>query len=51
MIKLELEIDAVNFIMQALGEMPTKSNAMALIMKIKEQAEPQVPPPETPAAE
>ena len=45
-IKLELPIDAVNFIIQALGELPTKSNAMELIVQIKAQANPQVPPPE-----
>lgn len=45
-IKLELPINAVDFIIQALGELPTKSNAMELIMQIKEQANPQVPPPE-----
>lgn len=45
-IKLELSDEAVNFILQALGELPAKSNAMALIMQIKEQADPQVTPPE-----
>ena len=43
MIKLELDVDAVNFILNALGELPAKTNAMALIMQIKEQADPQVP--------
>jgi hypothetical protein len=43
MIKLELPVDAVNFILNALGELPAKTNAMALIMQIKEQADPQVP--------
>jgi hypothetical protein len=45
MIKLELSIEEVNGILLALGELPTKSNAMFLIQKIKEQADPQVPPP------
>ena len=49
MIKLELPIDAVNFILQVLGELPTKSGAFPLVMNIKEQAEPQVPK-EAPAA-
>jgi hypothetical protein len=49
MIKLELPIDAVNFILNALGELPAKTNAMSLIVQIKEQAEPQVPK-EEPAA-
>ena len=44
MIKLELPIDAVNMILGALGELPSRSNAMALILLIKEQADPQVPP-------
>jgi hypothetical protein len=43
MIKLELSIDAVNFILQVLGELPTKTGAFPLVMNIKEQADPQVP--------
>jgi hypothetical protein len=43
MIKLELPIDAVNMILGALGELPSKTNAMALMLLIKEQADPQVP--------
>jgi hypothetical protein len=50
MIKLELSIDAVNMILGALGELPAKTNAMALMMHIKEQADPQVPK-EEPVAE
>jgi hypothetical protein len=46
MIKLELDINAVNFILQTLGELPTKTGAWTLLAKIKEQADPQVPPPE-----
>lgn len=42
-IKLELHIDAVNFILQVLGELPTKTGAFPLVMQIKEQADPQVP--------
>ena len=42
-IKLELTIEEVNGILAALGELPTKTNAMFLIQKIKAQAEPQVP--------
>ena len=48
MIKLELSIEAVNFILGTLGELPSKTGAWPLIMQIKEQAEPQVPK-ETPA--
>lgn len=43
MIKLELSIDAVNFILNVLGELPTKTGAYPLIVQIKEQADPQVP--------
>lgn len=50
-IKLDLSIDAVNFILQALGELPTKSNAIELIVQIKEQASSQMPPPEEVAEE
>ena len=46
MIKLELPIDAVNMILGALGELPAKTNAMALMLEIKSQADPQVPPQE-----
>ena len=43
MIKLELTVDEVNAILQVLGDLPTKTGAFPLVMKIKEQAEPQVP--------
>ena len=43
MIKLELDINAVNFILQVLGDLPTKTGAWVLLSKIKEQADPQVP--------
>ena len=46
MIKLELSIDEVNAILQVLGDLPSKTGAWPLIVKIKEQAEPQVPAPE-----
>lgn len=46
MIKLELAVEEVNAILQVLGDLPTKSGAWPLVMKIKEQAEPQVPKPE-----
>lgn len=42
-IKLELEIPEVNFILEALGEMPAKTNAFLLMEKIKQQGIPQVP--------
>lgn len=43
MITLELSIEEVNAVLNVLGELPTKSGAWPLIVKIKEQAEPQVP--------
>ena len=42
-IKLELQKEEVEAIMTVLGDLPTKSNAWPLIMKINQQAEPQVP--------
>jgi hypothetical protein len=42
-IKLELTVDAVNFILQVLGELPSKTGAYPLIVDIKNQADPQVP--------
>ena len=45
-IKLELEIDEVNAILQVLGDLPTKTGAYPLVVKIKTQADPQVPPAE-----
>jgi hypothetical protein len=41
--KLELEINEINFVLQTLGELPSKSGVWPLIVKIKEQAEAQVP--------
>lgn len=40
---LTLTIEEVNGILQILGDLPTKSGAYPLVMKIKEQAEPQIP--------
>ena len=40
---LTLTIEEVNGILQVLGDLPTKSGAYPLVMKIKEQAEPQIP--------
>ena len=43
MIKLELDINSVNFILQVIGELPTKTGAWELLKQIKDQADPQVP--------
>ena len=42
-ITLTLTIEEVNAILHTLGNLPTSSGAWPLVMKIKEQAEPQVP--------
>ncbi len=41
--KLELDINEINFILQTLGQLPSSSGCWPLIVKIKEQAEAQVP--------
>jgi hypothetical protein len=43
MIKLELSVEEVNAILQVLGQLPTSSGAWPLLLKVKEQAEAQVP--------
>lgn len=40
--KLELDINEINFVLQTLGELPSKSGVWPLLLKIKEQAEVQV---------
>jgi hypothetical protein len=49
-IKLELTLNEVEGIMAGLGELPTKSGAFALLMKVRAQAESQLPK-EEPKAE
>ena len=46
MIKLELSVEEINAILQVLGDLPSKTGAWPLIVKIKEQAEVQVPKPD-----
>lgn len=45
-LNLTLNVNEVNAILQVLGQLPTSSNAYPLLMKIKGQAETQLPPPE-----
>jgi hypothetical protein len=47
--KLELDVNEINFVLQTLGNLPSSSGCWPLILKIKEQAEAQVP--KEPAAE
>lgn len=49
-IELKLTIEEVNYVIGVLGELPSKSGAWPLILKIKEQGDNQVPKPELPAA-
>ena len=40
---LELEVNDINFVLQTLGQLPSSSGVWPLIVKIKEQAEAQLP--------
>ena len=42
-VKIDLTIEDVDFVITALGEMPAKTNAFGLIMKIRAQEMAQVP--------
>jgi hypothetical protein len=42
---LNLDPNEINFILQVLGELPSKTGAWPLIVKIKEQADPQLEKP------
>ncbi len=46
---LELDVNEINFVLQTLGNLPSSSGVWPLIVKIKEQAEAQLPK-EAPAA-
>jgi hypothetical protein len=50
MIKLELDQNEVQFILEVLGSLPSKSGCFPLIVKIQSQAQPQVEPPKEEAA-
>jgi hypothetical protein len=41
--KLELDVNEINFVLQTLGNLPSSSGCWPLILKIKEQAEAQIP--------
>lgn len=42
-INLKLSTDEINAILQVLGELPTKTGAWPLVLKIEEQAKAQLP--------
>lgn len=42
-ITLKLSVEEVDGILQVMGELPTKTGAYPLVVKIKEQAESQLP--------
>jgi len=50
-IKLEITLNEVEGILAGLGELPTKSGAFALLMKIRAQTEAQLPKEEPQAEE
>ena len=50
-IKLELTLNEVEGVIAGLGELPTKTGAFGLLMKIQSQVQAQLPPTEEPKAE
>ena len=42
-INLTLNVDEINAVLQTLGNLPTSSGVFPLLMKIKQQAEAQLP--------
>ena len=45
-ITLALTLDEIKGILQVLGDLPTKTNAYPLLMKIQQQTQEQMPAPE-----
>lgn len=46
-LNLKLTVEEINAVLQTLGNLPTSSGAFPLLMKIKQQAEEQVPQEQT----
>jgi hypothetical protein len=46
-LNITLNVEEVNAVLQTLGNLPTSSGAFPLLMKIKQQAEAQIPQEET----
>ena len=44
---LKLTVEEINAILQVMGELPTKTGAFPLVMKIKSQADSQLPKQES----
>jgi hypothetical protein len=42
-LNIKLTVEEINAVLQTLGNLPTSSGAFPLLMKIKQQAEAQVP--------
>lgn len=47
-VNLNLTVEEVNAVLHTLGNLPTSSGAWPLVVKIKEQAEAQLPPQPAP---
>jgi len=45
-LSLSLNVEEVNAVLHTLGQMPTSSGVFPLLLKIKQQAEAQLPPAE-----
>lgn len=45
-LNLKLTVEEINAVLQTLGQLPTSSGAYPLLIKIKQQADAQLPQPE-----
>jgi hypothetical protein len=45
-LNLKLTVEEINAVLQTLGQLPTSSGAFPLLVKIKQQADAQLPQPE-----
>lgn len=50
-VELKLTVEEVNAVLNLMGELPTKTGVFPLAVKIKSQAEAQLPKPEEPESE
>lgn len=49
-VSLKLTVAETNFLLQVMGELPSKSGAFPLMMKVKGQADAQIAPAAAPVA-